>query len=668
MKLHFLLLFLFIGCSDTEQGIILKYKRVDELIFKIDDTLIPNKIKVNSMDVVFKDLKAFNYDKEVQKRVFKVANRYYNLGEFEKYKDVINFSLLKSRLKNDSISEAKSLLYLGDYHHITVRSDSAVYYYKNARKIYESKKLYKEVGDVLLQMAYVKTRENDWVSGERHSLEALRYYNFTNEIENAAAVYDLLGYISGNMGDYEEAVKLFEKGLELLSKVESSPFLNYRERLTFNLAVGKSEIGRSEEALSMCKKLLSDRTLIHETPTLYAAILSKHTELNFKIRSSVKNGEVNYRRAIYILDSLNYPESSIPTRVKLSEFLLAKNDTLKGLVIAGEAYNLSKSHKDKTLQTLSLQQLIFADPKNASKYSKEYIALNDSLQIAERQMQNKFARIEFETDQMKIERDNAIFDNSIFLTLFLIFSILISGVLYFAYKRTGWSQARDFKFRQKLDSEIFYLVSQQQQKVMEGRQYEKARISRELHDGVLNDLSFVRNSLAYVIGKGEFASTFNGFQKYLDRLQLIEREIHTISHDLKGKTILHGHSFRKIVDELFEHQHTTTPIEWTFSHDETIRWKYVNSQLKINIYRILQELIQNVNRHSYAKYATVNILRINDKIEITVFDDGRGFTSKNQNTGTGLNNMRERMLLNGGSISVESGYKMGVKIILEFPY
>ncbi len=659
---------LFISCSKDETSDNLDGAYLRKVLSNIDEKFETQNLRKQFVDSIANDYKFKSQPNYSLKNLFVIANCYYNMNEVDSYIEFTEKILILSKAQNDTLSYAKATMYKADYFDLVNVPDSAFQHYYNAKKIYVELNQEQLIADVNTKMARLKILENDWGSAELYAQQALITYIKNKQLSKQASLYNILGFISTNQGLYDDAIRMFDRGLLILSGdvVMDNPF--QKELLEYNLAHSYLLQLKYTKADSIFTKILKKPNLKNKSSYLYSGVLASVAKTKFQL--SVPNYEISqmYDEAIHIHDSLNFLSHSIINRVNYSEYCLILKDTLKSVILAKEAYLMSQSYKDKTLQTLSLQQLILADPKNASNYSKEYIALNDSLQIAERQMQNKFARIEFETDQMRIERDNAIFDNSIFLTLFLIFSILITGVLYFAYKTTGWSQEREFKFRQKLDSEIFYLVSQQQQKVMEGRQYEKARISRELHDGVLNDLSFVRNSLAYVIGKGEFASTFNGFQKYLDRLQLIEREIHTISHDLKGKTIIHGHSFRKIVDELFEHQHKTSPIQWKFAHDETIRWKYVNPQLKINIYRILQELIQNVNRHSYAKYATVNILRKNDKIEITIFDDGRGFTSKNQSTGIGLNNMRERMLLNGGSISVESGYKLGVKIILEFPY
>lgn len=667
LPIIFVLILIVSGCNLVKDEEQIREQEIILLFDRSNDVNISGERRKLMTDTLLDLIPADMTSYHSRSRLFKVANRYYNLREFLQFKKVSQRILNECLQVNDTVNLGKAYSYMGDYYQVIQHSDSALFYYYNAKKFFLNTKRREEVAEVLLQIAILKINENDWRGAENHAIESLTIFKEAKNSLKISSVYNILGAISHNLDDHILAISMYQRAIAEFSENKDNKHMCQLEIIKHNLATVYLEQGNYEVAHKLYRSILND-TLFANLPDLYASTLSHYANSTSKLFPQDENVVEMHRRAVFLSDSLFVPISSVVTRYKLAEYYITEHDSLNARKVASEALVLARPLNDKVLTIKSLKQLILADPKNASKYSKEYIALNDSLQIAERQMQNKFARIEFETDQMKIERDNAIFDNSIFLTLFLIFSILISGVLYFAYKRTGWSQARDFKFRQKLDSEIFYLVSQQQQKVMEGRQYEKARISRELHDGVLNDLSFVRNSLAYVIGKGEFASTFNGFQKYLDRLQLIEREIHTISHDLKGKTILHGHSFRKIVDELFEHQHTTTPIEWTFSHDETIRWKYVNSQLKINIYRILQELIQNVNRHSYAKYATVNILRINDKIEITVFDDGRGFTSKNQNTGTGLNNMRERMLLNGGSISVESGYKMGVKIILEFPY
>jgi signal transduction histidine kinase len=86
----------------------------------------------------------------------------------------------------------------------------------------------------------------------------------------------------------------------------------------------------------------------------------------------------------------------------------------------------------------------------------------------------------------------------------------------------------------------------------------------------------------------------------------------------------------------------------------------------IEIVRIVQEALANVRRHSGARRATVTLGIVDDEAWVEVEDDGRGF-DPGEDPGMGLTGMRERTLVLGGSLEVESEREMGTRVRLRVP-
>lgn len=668
MKIEFYFLFLLvISCADVDDKI-LNSGELKDNIYGIDRRFNTHRQRKHYVDSIYHNhIRASTVNYTID-NLFVIANGYYNINERSSYSEVTDKLLELSKIQKNDFAFAKANVYKGNYFSVQNNPDSSFKSYYTAKKIFIRLGDEAQIANVLTKMARLKVIDNDWIGGEDYAQQALKIYIKLNDTNKQADLYNILGFISSNLGQYSDADVMYLRALSLIDTRINPENPHQREVIEYNLAHSYLQQSLYQKADVVFAAILKLPTVKTTSPYLYSGTLASYAQTQHRLFPFKRNVANMFKQAIQLHDSLKFVSHSIINRCKFSEYYISIQDTTSADILSRQAYQLSKTQNDKSLEILALQQLILTDPNNASAYSKEYIALNDSLQIAERKIRNKFARIEFETDQLQIERDRAIVDSGAFYNMFFIFLILIGAITYWVYRRMGYSLDQEAKFQARADGELFDSLAIQRSKVMEGRIFEKERISRELHDGVLNDLSFVRNSLAIVIDKGDLSSKLKGCKKYLNQLQIIEKEIHTISHDLKGSNILKAQSFRKLVDDFCELQHTASEINWSFEHDVAIKWKKVNSKLKVNIYRILQEAVQNINRHSYASYASIYIFLKEGKIHIHISDDGIGFKSATKAMGTGLKNIQTRADLQGGHVEIQAIKGEGMKIFLEFPY
>jgi two-component system sensor histidine kinase UhpB len=90
-------------------------------------------------------------------------------------------------------------------------------------------------------------------------------------------------------------------------------------------------------------------------------------------------------------------------------------------------------------------------------------------------------------------------------------------------------------------------------------------------------------------------------------------------------------------------------------------------EVQLVVYRVAQESLSNAARHSGANTVEVRLLREGDRVELTVGDDGSGFTFDQAARGLGITGMRERALLVGGDVEVESRPNVGTRVTLRVP-
>jgi two-component system, NarL family, sensor histidine kinase UhpB len=90
-------------------------------------------------------------------------------------------------------------------------------------------------------------------------------------------------------------------------------------------------------------------------------------------------------------------------------------------------------------------------------------------------------------------------------------------------------------------------------------------------------------------------------------------------------------------------------------------------EVQLVVYRVAQESLSNAARHSGADTVKVRLLREGGRVELTVDDDGSGFTFDEAARGLGITGMRERALLVGGDVEVESRPNVGTRVTLRVP-
>ena len=161
--------------------------------------------------------------------------------------------------------------------------------------------------------------------------------------------------------------------------------------------------------------------------------------------------------------------------------------------------------------------------------SSRYIKLSDSLQDVERSTRNKFARIEFETDEILSQKNNIEAEKkkiSIQLWVIVTLSVGLLLLIVMAYiTKSQHSKNKALQFereQQKANEEIYRLMLSQQSVIDEARQNEKKRISQELHDGIMSKLTSTRLNL-FILGKKNDEETIQKCLNYIAQIQDIEK-------------------------------------------------------------------------------------------------------------------------------------------------
>ncbi len=197
--------------------------------------------------------------------------------------------------------------------------------------------------------------------------------------------------------------------------------------------------------------------------------------------------------------------------------------------------------------------------------------------------------------------------------------------------------------------------------LLTAQEQERGRIARELHDGIGQSLSAIKFKIEDALGqlgKDVAESSVDSLNSLIPIIQSTVEEVRRITMDLRPSTLDDLGILATIGWFCREFQQTYLTVR--IEKEITLEEADIPESLKIVIYRVLQEALNNVAKHSGADSVTIFLTKRDDTIELTIEDNGRGFDLKEafdidgSQRGFGLGSMKERIELSGGSFSLES--------------
>jgi signal transduction histidine kinase len=243
--------------------------------------------------------------------------------------------------------------------------------------------------------------------------------------------------------------------------------------------------------------------------------------------------------------------------------------------------------------------------------------------------------------------------------LIIVLGTMVAYLLYRSAQRKQqlkWQQVQQEK-------ELVQLKA-----IMKGEEQERARIAREIHDGVMVQFAAVKMNLQNIPIQHQQDSVmsyvqspyFNNIVSQLDRAS---QELRMTSHHLMPDYLLQSglvEALYYFCNNITKHQNITLSFQW---HGELLP---LQQEPMLHIYRIVQELMQNIIKHAQAQKVLVQILSTDDGwLTLTIEDDGVGYQTQNTAAGMGLNNLEKRVQLLNGKLDIKSTIGEGTSVYIE---
>ncbi len=471
---------------------------------------------------------------------------------------------------------------------------------------------------------------------------ALRRYESAYELAIHYGRDGFVPFASGALGRYYLNEEHYDSALTYLNKSYDGYVIlgNVEE-----IAIAQNNIALCYVSLEQFEKALSN----------FEQALAKYVSLGL---------EDDVALAYYNIGFTHYQQGNHDSAVFYVE---------KAVKIAEHISNIERQLWGHKLLSSSYASL--GDYQEAYEHRLSYSTLSDSILDAQKLTSIAEMQIKYETEKkvQEIELLNAKNKTEqtqkwLFLALGAL-ALLALFVLGFYYVQRGKTARKNALIA---DQKIQTLIDEQEIKtynaMLEGQEEERIRISADLHDRLGSMLSTIKLMFSALGEKIDKAQEEN--KKQLDKANhLIDHacdEVRRISHNL-GTGMVASFGLVKSLEELCESIDQTGKLKCTFASHNMTEALQLNTE--IEIYRIVQEAVNNAIKHANAQRIEVQINRIEDEVNVHITDDGKGFNvnEKLQSDGMGLLSIQKRAEKIGGQLHIDSFVGRGTTLIIEIP-
>lgn len=513
-------------------------------------------------------------------------------------------------------------------------------------------------------MAYGYFNQGQIDRALEYFLASLKMLKELNDHKEMASAYNNIGYILKSQGENDRALDYYLEALHLLEKTDNKkwlPFfldnigeiysikneftkaLSYHER-ALKLREGSEgkkgldasysyfgvtyhKMGQIEKALEYFHKALEIRQVSGEKHAISNAA-NNIGALYFK-QKKYAEAEKYCKLALETAQEIGFPES-VESASKHLSFIYNATGNYKEAFKMHELYKLmSDSILNENTRNSSIKKDLQYQFEKKEEAAKQEAQIKEAVHIEE------------------IKRQKLIY---ISISGAIVLG-LVSVLLLFNRKR--------LKEKNRFQEQLNQQQKEQANAVMETQESERKRIAEDLHDSLGHLLSTVKLNLqTQPVQQTQVDGS-------LSLLNQASEEIRNITFNLMPRTLEEG-GLIPALNELAS-KITNTGTVKVLLHVHDMEKFVLEKQSQFNIYRIVQEAVNNILKHAAATEINIQVIGQKDHITIMIEDDGKGFNPETSKGGRGLKNIVTRSLWLKGNINIDSTPGKGTTITTEFP-
>ncbi len=584
----------------------------------------------------------------VKKSTDSLAQLVKRIGVFAKkndYQNAIIHSkelLNRAQLVSDSSYINNAYWRQGYYFKEMDQLDSAYYYINKSYSLNLKLKDSIGAGDRLLDMAYIQKSFGDYNGGMVTATEGLHYLEGSKEIESIIGLYQTISICHKELGNSEEALRWNDK---IFSLIKAHPNSKITAANFSTIAITRANILATLNKFNASFGILDSiaKNTKGVNPFQYSRATSNLGHYKWMENKNNPESESLLLGALQIRQELNTVPGLISSNVHLTKYYYETNKS-KALEYAQEALknSIALNNSVAILETLDLLlPLKMALGQDVSQEAIIYSQVRNKLEKTKQAVRSIYATSKYDNDSLekknlKLLAQVAIKEKQNILAISA--TVILFIVIVFV---------------------VFYKNQQNKKEQLEMAYRTELRLSKKLHDELGNDIFYLMTQLQ------NDPSTLEGSKDVviLEGLDSIYQRVRDISKEFTA--INTGENFGK---DFFALLNSYGSQKTKIITKELVPdfWNEVSAEAKIEVYRVLQELLVNMKKHSQATLVAITCTKNNKQVTVKYVDNGVGFSLKENYLVNGLKNVENRMNGIKGNIIFDSKLNKGVTAILTF--
>jgi len=547
-----------------------------------------------------------------------------------------------SRSKKDTMNLANAFFMIGKHFAEKDKPDSAYFYYNASRILCEVRKDSLAVVEKLTNMAYMHYTYNDFAEFENTTTAGLKFLPKmpkTNlDSVYLALAYNNYGLAYTNMYEPENALKYYYKAYKL--NTDSA----FRNSVLNNIALVYMSTEDYRKAASLLTGIATAASLKAD-PVLYTQVKDN---LGYSLFHLGDPESFSYlREAFELREKSNDIFGTVASLIHLAEYY-RQTDYKRFIACAHAAYQKATLLHSSSDRLESLRLLSEKNVPDSWKYSNLYISIKDSVDQVRQKARNQFAKIKYDskianeenrmlrtqTQLRALQMERSLWINIGLAVLLIVFAV-IARLLFLLYRK-----------RHK------------KEKILEAYHTEQ-RISKKVHDELAND---VFNTITFT--QTQDLSDNLTKETLLTNLDSIYDRARDISRE--NSPIDTGENYRLQLRQMLA-EYQSDQIKVMIRGLDAMPWQTMEADKKQTIYRVLQELMVNMKKHSHAKNVVLQFAMEGKKAKISYNDNGVGIDASTIFSKNGLRNVENRIHAIGGRIIFESEPGKGLQLTILYP-
>lgn len=505
-----------------------------------------------------------------------------------------------------------------------------------------------ELSSIHSEIALFYFDNGDLVSSLDHFFKSLNIVESIGNLNEVAKIYNNIATVNNHFEKYDEAELYAKKSIDLLH--ESSETLQLANALN---TLGNIYYMQMKDSLSLhfYEESIKYRKMIGDSVglvTLYKNIGALYYEMSDTVK-----GIEYIEKSLLFIKSTKDKTLWFETYLSLAEVYFYSGNLEKGKTYidsctallpqitsfeivddyyyASYFYYKQKGNFEQALESYKLFEN-FKDSVNDIEKHNQIAELN-----LKYESEKKDEQIIYQNNLIKKEQRVTNLIVIISIIIFVLFVLLLVVIRVF----------QKYKL-QRLEKEHNETILTE---IINTEEKERNRIARDLHDGIVQDLMALRFDVNDVqqISPPELHPSLNKFNEGLSK---ISNEVREISYQMMPVT-LKELGLLKAIEELLNRNLNHNKITFEFNA-LGVQEQQLSEKIKVTVYRICQELINNTLKHSDANQVSLLLQVQNNTLQLTFEDNGVGFDSEKVLKGMGLNNLNSRIAWIKGSLEFDS--------------